>query len=83
MLVSSSLVSADEVGCEQQQIVGIASHTSLQMLLQWIHDLHQNGHHISAVDVQVVGFLLHEIFTTEIYHLCFTSASGEKHTIVI
>ena len=47
------------------------------------HWFHQNAHYISAVEVQVVSFLLHDIFTTEIYHPCFTSASGEKHTIVI
>ena len=33
----------------------------------------------AAVDVLVV---LHEIFTTDIYHLCFTSASDDKHTII-
>ena len=38
---------------------------------------------ISVVDVQVVYFLLHEMFTTAIYHTCFTSANDEKHTIII
>ena len=35
-----------------------------------------------AVDVHVVCFLLHEIFTTDIYHQCFTSASDDNHTII-
>ena len=48
------------------------------MLLHWIHELCSIN-----VDVEVGCLLLRETFTTEIYHVRFTSASDEKHTIII